>query len=100
MSRPRAIDTDEALPTVRRRTLVPVTSSSIRALAYDPAACTLVVEFVRGQAYRYADVPGDVYADLLASPSIGRAVQQACVANPAHPVERVRLVEDDEEAGV
>lgn len=51
----------------------PVTSSNVKSVGYDAQAKVLEVEFVGGAIYQYDDVPADVHAELLASPSIGRA---------------------------
>jgi hypothetical protein len=49
-----------------------VTSSNIRSVGYDPSSKVLEVEFSNGGVYQYADVPGQVYADLEAAESVGR----------------------------
>jgi hypothetical protein len=45
----------------------PVTSDFCRAVAYDPARLLLEIEFSDGRVYRYADVPLEIYEDLLHS---------------------------------
>lgn len=50
----------------------PVTSSNLRAVGYDPASRCLECEFSSGSVYRYADVPAEVYAELLKAESKGR----------------------------
>lgn len=52
----------------------PVISSNVKSVGYDAQAKLLEVEFQNGTVYQYEDVPSDVHAELLASPSIGRAV--------------------------
>lgn len=47
-------------------------SSMIRAVKYDPASRELSVLFVKGDNYRYEDVPQDVFNRLLSADSKGR----------------------------
>ena len=47
-------------------------SSVIRRFAYDPPSRSLVVEFVSGRRYRYAQVPEEVAARFRAAFSKGR----------------------------
>jgi len=49
-----------------------VTSSVMNAVDYDPAARRLRIRFNHGGWYAYRDVPEEVAAGLLASPSHGR----------------------------
>lgn len=56
-----------------------VNSSSVAALGHDPQTNRLSVEFRSGHVYEYADVPPSLYHELMAAPSIGRAVQQRIV---------------------
>lgn len=50
----------------------PVTSSNIKAVGYDPSTNVLEVEFSSGTIYQYADVPAQVYKDLMEAESVGR----------------------------
>ncbi len=50
-------------------TLIPVSSSAIRAIGYD--GYTLTVEFHNSGVYDHPGVPYDVYAGLMAAPSKG-----------------------------
>jgi hypothetical protein len=50
-------------------TLIPVSSSAIRAVGYD--GYTLTVEFHNSGAYDHPGVPYDVYAELMAAASKG-----------------------------
>lgn len=54
---------------------IPVSSSNLQAIRYDPAAQTLELEFATGR-YEYADVPQTVVDQLLAAPSAGKFVHQ------------------------
>jgi hypothetical protein len=51
--------------------LVPVASSSIRAVGYDAATHRLYVRFHSGNAYVYAGVPRRVHRELMAAESVG-----------------------------
>jgi hypothetical protein len=48
-----------------------VESSMIQAFGYDAATQTLLVIFNSGKAYRYFNVPSDVYKGLLIADSKG-----------------------------
>ncbi|MCY4519141.1 MAG: KTSC domain-containing protein [Acidimicrobiaceae bacterium] len=61
------ISSEPAVPTP-----VAVTSSNLRAVAYDPEHSYLYVWFHSGGLYRYGNVPETVYRDLLAASSKGR----------------------------
>lgn len=52
--------------------LMPVESSSIESVGYDPGTRRLYVRFLQsGKAYVYYDVEEDVFEDLLAANSKG-----------------------------
>lgn len=51
--------------------LIPVESSHIVAIGYDPDNARLEIEFKGGTAYEYYDVPQSVYDCLMASDSKG-----------------------------
>jgi hypothetical protein len=74
-AQPRAaIETGDE--TIATAALIPVTSSQIAAVGYDPIACQLVIRF-RGSGrrpeavYSYAGVPAEVAAGLIAAASPG-----------------------------
>ena len=50
---------------------LPVASSNIRAVGYDPHSHTLEIEFANGRVYQYFDVPENVYKALLNAMSVG-----------------------------
>lgn len=50
---------------------MPVRSSNIRAIGYEPETRTLEVEFHSGGVYRYSGVPESVYQGLMHSASKG-----------------------------
>jgi hypothetical protein len=46
-------------------------SSSLQSVGYDPRSQMLEIEFHSGSVYRYFDVPGAVFEELLAQDSLG-----------------------------
>lgn len=50
---------------------IPVTSSNIESIGYDPQQRILEVEFKDGSVYQYDRVPATVYRDLMAAESHG-----------------------------
>ncbi|MHA6639489.1 KTSC domain-containing protein [Stutzerimonas frequens] len=61
---------------------VVVSSSSLRALGYDPEQQVLEVEFSSGALYRYEAVPPEAVHALLEADSLGRHFNQ--VFKPQH----------------
>lgn len=51
---------------------VPVTSSNIASIGFDPDTQTLEVEFTNGDVYQYMGVPADVHEAFMASDSKGK----------------------------
>tara|TARA_R100000365_G_C2746290_1_gene75515 strand:+ start:3779 stop:3997 length:219 start_codon:yes stop_codon:yes gene_type:complete len=51
---------------------VPVVSSNVAEVGYNPETKTLEVAFIKGGVYQYLGVPLSVYKGLLAAPSVGR----------------------------
>ena len=51
--------------------MVPVQSSNIAFIGYDPDSETLEVEFIKGGSYQYYDVPIHVHGELMSSSSHG-----------------------------
>ncbi len=51
---------------------VPVDSSTLHDVAYDSERRRLVLTFVSGSVYEYADVPAKIARDLLEAESKGR----------------------------
>ena len=49
----------------------PVRSSNVRSVGYSEAERVLEVSFHNGGLYRYNNVPADVHAALMTSPSKG-----------------------------
>lgn len=52
---------------------VPVTSSMISSMGFDPEESLLEVEFNNGKVYQYSGVTPDTYATLSGADSIGKA---------------------------
>lgn len=53
--------------------LIPVQSTNLAAVGYDPTTQTLRVQFVSGKTGDYQGVPPDTFAALMAAQSKGRA---------------------------
>lgn len=51
----------------------PVSSSNIERIGYDQEAKHLLVQFHSGQWYLYDWVPVDIFGELLAADSVGKA---------------------------
>ena len=51
---------------------VPVSSSNLASVGYDPFSWTLEIEFMDGAVYRYFDVPAHEHQDLMQAPSHGK----------------------------
>jgi hypothetical protein len=55
----------------RKITMIPVSSSNIAAIGYSPNYQVLKVDFLKGNSYRYFDVPPLVFQAFLEAPSKG-----------------------------
>ena len=51
---------------------VPVSSSNLRSVGYDPESLTLEITFISGGTYQYHGVTQGVYDSLLAASSKGK----------------------------
>lgn len=51
--------------------MIPVRSSAIRAVGYDPASLRLKILFMQGHSYDFCGVPVQVYQGLMSARSIG-----------------------------
>lgn len=60
--------------------LKPVESGNIAAIGHDGK--DLGVRFKSGGEYRYADVPEDVYKEIVAAKSIGGAFHKKIISGP------------------
>ncbi len=66
---------------------VPVSSSTLASVGYDPDGRVLEVRFRHGGVYQYLDVPADVYRELMAAASHGSYL--ARVVKPNYAFRRV-----------
>ncbi|HET9958632.1 MAG TPA: KTSC domain-containing protein [Polyangiaceae bacterium] len=66
---------------------IPVVSSSVAKVGYDPEQHVLEVEFHGGRVYRYVHVPIAAYRLLLQAPSIGEYINR--VIKPRFEAQRV-----------
>jgi hypothetical protein len=53
-------------------TRVPVTSSVLASIGYDPVTWILELEFLSGWVYFYYNIPQAVYSNLMAASSHGK----------------------------
>lgn len=51
--------------------MIPVDSSNILSIGYDPNSATLIIAFKSGSEYEYYDVPQHEFDGFLAAPSKG-----------------------------
>lgn len=57
---------------IRKDNMIPVSSSNLSAVGYDPATETLTIAFNDGGLYEYYNVPQRIYEGLMNSPSKGQ----------------------------
>jgi hypothetical protein len=50
---------------------IPVNSSQLQSVGYEPSTNTLEVEFTDGAIYQYAQVPLHIYEELISADSKG-----------------------------
>ena len=50
---------------------IPVNSSNLASVGYEPATLTLEIEFKKGRVYQYFDVPESEYSALMQASSHG-----------------------------
>lgn len=55
---------------------LPVVSSNVAEVGYDPATMTLEVAFHSGSVYQYFDVPESLYQEMLHAESVGRFLHE------------------------
>ncbi|MBV4447485.1 KTSC domain-containing protein [Clostridium tyrobutyricum] len=51
---------------------IPVTSSDLSSVGYDPISQTLEIQFNSGGIYQYSGVPSNVYEGLMSASSHGK----------------------------
>ena len=59
-----------------------VKSSQINAIGYDPGSNTLAIRFKGGTTYHYANVPADMFVNMLCAESIGNFFSTNIKNNP------------------
>jgi hypothetical protein len=69
--------------------MVPVHSTNLAAVGYDPTAATLFVQFNNGTVYRYLRVPVAVYEGLMTASSHGKFFNRYVRYGP-YPYLRIR----------
>lgn len=52
--------------------MVPVESSNLQEIGYDPETSTLYVGFLNGSRYAYKDVPEEIFEEFKGADSMGR----------------------------
>jgi len=52
--------------------MIPVTSSSIKAVGHDPETSKMRVQFHTGHTYEYEEVSEEQHADFISADSIGK----------------------------
>ncbi len=67
---------------------MPVSSSNISSIGYDPDLMVLEIEFHRGRVYQYQGVPIELYESLMQAPSHGRFFS-AYIRNSGYPCVRI-----------
>lgn len=58
---------------------VPVQSSNVAEVGYDPATMTMEVAFTNGSVYQYFDVPETLFQELLSAESIGKFMHEQII---------------------
>lgn len=56
--------------------MIPVRSSAIAAIGYDPRTMQMKIRFVEGHTYDFCGVPAHVFQGLLHAPSKGKYYSQ------------------------
>ena len=67
--------------------MIPVSSSNVESIGYDPATETLRVRFNSGSTYEYKNVPVAEFEALRLAPSIGSYLNRNI--KTSYPVEKV-----------
>lgn len=68
---------------------IPVSSSNLKAIGYDPQTRTLEVEFLNGGLYSYSGVPSSVHSGLMSAASHG-SYFDAHVKKAGYPFTKLR----------
>ncbi len=51
--------------------LIPLSSTNLRAIGYDPDTMTMQIQFNNGSLYSYANIEPQTYEDMMASGNPG-----------------------------
>lgn len=68
--------------------MIPVNSSNVGSIGYDPDSATLRIEYSKGGIYEYQGVPIDVYEGLMGAASKGDYVNQV-IKRGGYPFSRL-----------
>ncbi|THF60454.1 KTSC domain-containing protein [Pseudothauera rhizosphaerae] len=68
---------------------VPVSSSNLRAVGYDPETRILEVEFLNGGLYSYSGVPSSIHPGIMSASSHG-SYFEACIKKGSYPCKKIR----------
>lgn len=68
--------------------MVPVSSSNLKAVGYEPITQKLQVAFLGGSLYEYSGVPAPVHAGLMAAGSHGTYFDRY-IKNGSYPYRRI-----------
>jgi hypothetical protein len=68
---------------------IPVESSNLASVGYDPESAVLEVEFKSGGIYEYSGVPQSVYDGLINAESKGKYFHQY-IKNTGYPYSKIR----------
>jgi len=68
---------------------IPVSSSNIASVGYDPLSSILEIEFNNGSIYQYSEVPEHVYIGLVNASSKGKYLDQN-IKKQGYPYTQVR----------
>lgn len=67
--------------------MLPVTSSNVSHIGYDPASRELHITFKSGGTYSYGNTSPEEFMALKSAPSIGKHIHAHI--RPKHPVKKV-----------
>lgn len=70
-------------------TRIPVSSSNLAAVGYDPVRQVLEIEFHSGSIYQYDGVPSSIYQGLMAAGSHGQYFD-AYIKKGGYPYRQIR----------
>ena len=68
---------------------IPVESSNLASVKYDPESSVLEIEFKSGEIYQYSEVPQSVYDGLMNAASKGEYFLQH-IKNSGYPYSKIR----------